>query len=184
MSAFGWGRRIKEYRHPPRGDDGGCAEHTVAWRHIPDESDGTGAALPQAGRAHGRRRLGAWAGGGPCRSVAKRHELQAPKLDHHGQRKWTFGVSHLEKWRENDVGTQRPLPGTPTVGIRALGGPKPTSEFVLRVPNLDDDAKRIHGGFILVRAKEGPTSNGGEYCISLHLSSCVGVISCERGSRS
>jgi hypothetical protein len=36
-------------------------------------------------------------------AIAKRHELQAPKLDHHGQRKWTFGVSHLEKWRENDV---------------------------------------------------------------------------------
>jgi hypothetical protein len=28
-------------------------------------------------------------------------------------------------------------------------------------PNLDGDAKRIHGGFILVRAKEGPTSSGG-----------------------
>jgi hypothetical protein len=56
---------------------------------------------------------------------------------------------------------------------------------VLRVPNLDSDAKRIHGGFILVRAKEVPTSSGGEkYCISLHLSACVGVTSCERGSRS
>jgi hypothetical protein len=42
--------------------------------------------------------------------VAKRHELQAPKPDHCGQREWTFGVSHPEKWRENDVGTQR----TPT----------------------------------------------------------------------
>jgi hypothetical protein len=48
-----------------------------------------------------------------------------------------------------------------SVGVRALGGPKPTSEFVLRVPNLIGDAKRIHGGFILVRAKEGPTSSGG-----------------------
>jgi hypothetical protein len=47
------------------------------------------------------------------------------------------------------------------VGVQARGGPKPTSEFVLRVPNMDGDAKRIHGGFILVRAKEGPTSSGG-----------------------
>jgi hypothetical protein len=31
-------------------------------------------------------------------AIAKRHELQAPKLDHRGQRKWTFGVSHPEKW--------------------------------------------------------------------------------------
>jgi hypothetical protein len=30
-------------------------------------------------------------------AVAKRHELQAPKPDHRGQQKWTFGVSHLEK---------------------------------------------------------------------------------------
>jgi hypothetical protein len=48
------------------------------------------------------------------------------------------------------------------VGVRVREGPKPTSEFVLRVPNLDGDAKRIHGEFILVRAKEGPTSSRGE----------------------
>jgi hypothetical protein len=40
-------------------------------------------------------------------AVAKRHELQAPELDHRGQWKWTFVVSHLEEWRENDIGTQR-----------------------------------------------------------------------------
>jgi hypothetical protein len=50
-------------------------------------------------------------------AVAKRHELQAPKPDHCGQREWRFGVSHLEKWRENDVGTQRPLPTAPTIGV-------------------------------------------------------------------
>jgi hypothetical protein len=32
--------------------------------------------------------------------------------------------------------------------------------------------------------KEGPTSSGGEYYISLHLSACVGVTSYERGNRS
>jgi hypothetical protein len=32
------------------------------------------------------------------------------------------------------------------VSARAREGPKPTSEFVLRVPNLDGNAKRIHGG--------------------------------------
>jgi hypothetical protein len=61
-------------------------------------------------------------------AVAKRHELQAPKPDHRGQWERTFRVSHPEKWWENDVGTQRPLPGTPTVGVRSHGGPKPTSE--------------------------------------------------------
>jgi hypothetical protein len=38
-------------------------------------------------------------------AMAKRHELQTPKPDHRRQRKWTFGVSHPEKWRENNVGT-------------------------------------------------------------------------------
>jgi hypothetical protein len=61
-------------------------------------------------------------------AVAKRHELQAPKLDHRGQREWMFGVSHPEKWWENDVGTQRSLPGTSTVGVWSCGGPKLTSE--------------------------------------------------------
>jgi hypothetical protein len=40
-------------------------------------------------------------------AMAKGHELQAPKPDHRGQREWMFGVSHPEKWQENDVGTQR-----------------------------------------------------------------------------
>jgi hypothetical protein len=57
-----------------------------------------------------------------------------------------FGVSHPEEWWKNDVGTQRPLPGVPTVGVWSREGPKPTSELVLRVPNLDGDARRVHGG--------------------------------------
>jgi hypothetical protein len=32
------------------------------------------------------------------------------------------------------------------VGVRSREGPKPTSEFVLCVPNMDGDAKRIHRG--------------------------------------
>jgi hypothetical protein len=67
-------------------------------------------------------------------AVAERHELQAPKPDHRGQRKWTFGVSHPEKWWENDVDTQRPLPDAPTVGVRTREGPKPMNESMLRVP--------------------------------------------------
>jgi hypothetical protein len=67
-------------------------------------------------------------------AIAERHELQAPKPDHRGQRKWTFGVSHPKKWRENDVDTQRPLSGALTVGVQTQEGPKPTSEFVLHVP--------------------------------------------------
>jgi hypothetical protein len=101
-------RQIGESHRPPRGDDGGCTRLTVAWRCVPDESDDTDAGLPQVERAHGPRRSGAWARGGPFVAVGKRHELQAPKPDHHGQREQTFGVSHLEKWRENDVGTMSP----------------------------------------------------------------------------
>jgi hypothetical protein len=118
-------------------------------------------------------------------AVVKRHELQAPKPDHRGQRKCTFGVSYPEEWRENDVGTQRPLPSAPTVGVRSREGPKPTSEFMLRVPNLDGDAKRIHWGLSWFGRKKALRPAGEEkYCISLHLSACVGVTSCERGSRS
>jgi hypothetical protein len=39
-----------------------------------------------------------------------------------------FRVSHLEKWRENDVGTQLPLPRAPTIGVRSHEGPNPLSE--------------------------------------------------------
>jgi hypothetical protein len=67
-------------------------------------------------------------------AVAEIHELQAPKPDHHGQQKWTFGVSHPKKWRENDIDMHRPLPGVPIVGVRTREGPKLTSEFMLRVP--------------------------------------------------
>jgi hypothetical protein len=45
-----------------------------------------------------------------------------------------FGVSHPEKWQESDVDTQRPLLGTPTVGVWTREGPKLMSEFVLRAP--------------------------------------------------
>jgi hypothetical protein len=60
--------------------------------------------------------------------VAKRHELQTPKPDHRGQREWAFGVSHPEKWQENGVGTQLPLPGVPTVSVWSRRGPKLMSE--------------------------------------------------------
>jgi hypothetical protein len=56
---------------------------------------------------------------------------------------------------------------------------------VLRVPNLDGDARRVHGGLSWFGQKKALRPAGrGEYCISLHLSACVGVTSCERGSRS
>jgi hypothetical protein len=94
-------------------------------------------------------------------AVAKRRELQAPKPDHRGQRKWTFRVSHPEKWWENDVGKQHPLPGAPTIGVRTREGPKLMSEFMLRVPNLDDDAKRIHGGLFWFGRKTALHPAGG-----------------------
>jgi hypothetical protein len=78
-----------------------------------------------------------------------------------------------------------PLPSAPTVGVRSCEGPKPMSELVLRVPNLDGDARRVHGGLSWFEQKKALRPAGrGEYYISLHLSACVGVTSCERGSRS
>jgi hypothetical protein len=50
-------------------------------------------------------------------------------------------------------------------------------------PNLDGDAKRIYEGLSWFERKKALRLAGG-YCISLHLSACVGVTSCERGSRS
>jgi hypothetical protein len=38
-------------------------------------------------------------------AVAKGHELQTSEPDHHGQRKWTFEVSHPKEWQESDAGT-------------------------------------------------------------------------------
>jgi hypothetical protein len=67
-------------------------------------------------------------------AMAKRHELQTPKLDHHAQQERTFGVSHLEKWWENDIGTQRPLPGMPNVSIWSHEGPKLMSESNVACP--------------------------------------------------
>jgi hypothetical protein len=53
-----------------------------------------------------------------------------------------------------------PLPGMPTVGVWSREGPKPMSESMLRVPNLDGDARRVHGGLSWFGQKEGPTSSG------------------------
>jgi hypothetical protein len=48
----------------------------------------------------------------------------------------------------------------------------------------DGDAKRIHRGLSWFEQKKALRLAGkGELCISLHLSACVGVTSCERGSR-
>jgi hypothetical protein len=54
---------------------------------------------------------------------------------------------------------------------------------VLRVPDLDGDARRIHGDLSWFGQRKALRLAVGEYCISLHLSACVGVTSCERGNR-
>jgi hypothetical protein len=55
------------------------------------------------------------------------------------------------------------------------------SESMLRVPNLDGDARRVHGGLSWFGQKKALRPAGREeYCISLHLSACVGIASCER----
>jgi hypothetical protein len=75
--------------------------------------------------------------------------------------------------------------GNMGVGVRSCEGPKPTSESILRVPNLDGDVRRVHGGLSWFGQKKALRPAGrGEYCISLHLSACIGVTSCERGNRS
>jgi hypothetical protein len=55
---------------------------------------------------------------------------------------------------------------------------------MLRVPNLDGDARRIHGDLSWFGQKKAlrPAWRR-EYCISLHLSACIGVTSCERENR-
>jgi hypothetical protein len=59
------------------------------------------------------------------------------------------------------------------------------SESMLHVPNLDGDARGIHGGLSWFGQKKALRPAGREECcISLHLSACVGVTSCERGIRS
>jgi hypothetical protein len=52
-------------------------------------------------------------------------------------------------------------------------------------PTPDGDAKRIHEDLSWFGQKKALRPAGkGEYCISLHLSACVGVTSRERGNRS
>jgi hypothetical protein len=53
------------------------------------------------------------------------------------------------------------------------------------LPTPNGDAKRIHGGLSWFGQKKTLHPAGKEeYCISLHLSACVGVTSRERGNRS
>jgi hypothetical protein len=78
-------------------------------------------------------------------AIAKGHELQTPRPDLHGQRKWTFGVSHSEEWRESDAGTQQ----SPYLARQlSLFGPgRALSRRVnlcCVLPNPDGDAKRIY----------------------------------------
>jgi hypothetical protein len=78
-------------------------------------------------------------------AVANQHELQTPKPYHRGQRERTFEVSHPEKWWENDVGTQRPYLARQLSAFGPMGVLSQRVNQMLRVPNLDGDARRIHG---------------------------------------
>jgi hypothetical protein len=52
------------------------------------------------------------------------------------------------------------------------------------VPNMDGDARRIHEDLSWFGQKKAlHLARRREYCISLHLSACVGVTSYERGNR-
>jgi hypothetical protein len=74
-------------------------------------------------------------------AVAKGHELQAPKLDHRGQQEGRSGQSSRKMAGKRCWHTT-----SPTIGVWSYDGRKPTSESMLRVPNLDGDARRVHGG--------------------------------------
>jgi hypothetical protein len=67
-------------------------------------------------------------------AVATGHELQTPKLDHRGQWKWMFGVSHPKNGGKTMLARSGPLPGAPTVSVRTREGPRPMSKCVLRAP--------------------------------------------------
>jgi hypothetical protein len=54
---------------------------------------------------------------------------------------------------------------------------------MLRVPNLDGDARRIHGDLFWFGQKKALRPAGRrEYCISLHLSACVGLQAMREGT--
>jgi hypothetical protein len=79
-------------------------------------------------------------------AVDKRHELQTPKPDHRGQRERTFGVSHLENGGKMMLARSIPYLAHQ---LSAFGPAKVLSQRVnqmLHVPNLDGDARRVHGG--------------------------------------
>jgi hypothetical protein len=78
-------------------------------------------------------------------AVAKRHELQTPKPDHRGQRERAFGASHPEKWREMTLARSFPYLARQLSASGPAGVLSQRVNQVLRVPNLDGDARRIHG---------------------------------------
>jgi hypothetical protein len=174
------------HRHPPRGDGGDYAEHAVAWLREPGENGGTDAPLPQAGRAHGRGRLGAWAGEGPCRSRSQ--GTQTPNSQTRSP--WPMEVGIRGQPSRRMAGRRCWHAADPYLAcqLSVFGPGRALSRRVnlcCVLHNLDGDAKRIHEGLswfgqirLYVQWEEG------EYCISLHRSTCVGVTSCERGSRS
>jgi hypothetical protein len=54
---------------------------------------------------------------------------------------------------------------------------------MLRVPNLDGDVRRVHGGLSWFGQKKALRPAGREeYCISLHLSACVGLQAVREGT--
>jgi hypothetical protein len=119
-------------------------------------------------------------------AVAKIHELQAPKPHHRGQREWTFEVSHLEKMAE-----KRCWHATVPYLVRQLSAFGPTRVLSQQVNQccvsliwmvMQGEYTEVYPGSGKKKALR--PAGRGEYCISLHLSACVGVTSCERGNRS
>jgi len=101
------------------------------------------------------------------------HELEDPKPDHRGAWNRQNRGSHPKNRRKIVSKHVGPLPSAPTVGVLTQGV-TPMSEFMCVFSFPDGDAIWTQG-FILVLAREGPTSSGGRVCIILHLSACTGV---------
>jgi hypothetical protein len=86
------------------------------------------------------------------------HKLQ----NHHLE---TLNFSPRPSTMRSITRSRCPCRGLP-VGVRAREGPKPTSEFVLRVPNLDGDVKIIHGGLSWFGRKKALRPAGGSIVFS------------------
>jgi hypothetical protein len=78
-------------------------------------------------------------------AVAKRHELQTSKPDHRGLWERAFGVSHLKNGGKMMLARSFPYLARQLSASGLAGVLSQRVNQVLRVLDLDGDARRIHG---------------------------------------